>query len=356
MQFNKSSMAAPPTRNNSVMVHEDPDTPRPKVKLWLFVGVLFVIACLAIPAIGWTALRANNRQHRDPASIAAEERRFALPFTDLRLPHGVAVDAAGGVYVTDTHTNRVLKLAAGSTSPTVLPFANLDLGAGVVDNSTGGVAVDSAGNVYVVDTGHAQVLELAAGSSAQNVLPFRGLSFPKGLAVDGAGAVYVAEGSADRVVKLAHGAQDQTVLPPLGRGVLPSDVAVDTSGDVYVSVGKSCGRRTCSYLMRLAPGSNSWTQLESAGVEQYVAVDTAGAVYVITSGDTGRVMRRAPGSSDWTELPGAPALNDPQGLAVDTHGDVYVTDHTGYRSPAKLFGKWAITDDDSDGLVIKLHS
>jgi serine/threonine protein kinase, bacterial len=35
----------------------------------------------------------------------------ALPFTDLNIPQGVAVDTAGTVYVTDNGNARVLKLA-----------------------------------------------------------------------------------------------------------------------------------------------------------------------------------------------------------------------------------------------------
>jgi DNA-binding beta-propeller fold protein YncE len=36
-----------------------------------------------------------------------------LPFTGLNLPLGVAVDAAGNVYVTDDSNQRVVKLPAG---------------------------------------------------------------------------------------------------------------------------------------------------------------------------------------------------------------------------------------------------
>ena len=64
----------------------------------------------------------------------------------------MAVDAAGNVYVTDKDNNRVLKLAAGSTTPSVLPFT----GDGPQD-----VAVDAAGNVYV--TSGNQVVKLPAG-------------------------------------------------------------------------------------------------------------------------------------------------------------------------------------------------
>jgi serine/threonine-protein kinase len=66
----------------------------------------------------------------------------------------VAVDAAGTVYVADGGNGRVLKLAAGATTQTVLPLGGL--------NSPVGVAVDSAGNVYATDSGNNRVLKLPA--------------------------------------------------------------------------------------------------------------------------------------------------------------------------------------------------
>ena len=55
----------------------------------------------------------------------------------------MAVDAAGNLYVTDVGTSRVLKLAAGSTTPIVLPFTGL--------NSPRGWRWTAAGNLYVTD-------------------------------------------------------------------------------------------------------------------------------------------------------------------------------------------------------------
>ena len=56
----------------------------------------------------------------------------------------MAVDTTGDLYVTDCANDRVLKLAAGSATQTVLPFTGL--------NGPSGVAVDTAGNLYVTDT------------------------------------------------------------------------------------------------------------------------------------------------------------------------------------------------------------
>ena len=49
-----------------------------------------------------------------------------LPFTGLNWPNAVAVDAAGDLYVADDRNNRVVKLAAGSATQTVLPFTGLN--------------------------------------------------------------------------------------------------------------------------------------------------------------------------------------------------------------------------------------
>jgi DNA-binding beta-propeller fold protein YncE len=201
-----------------------------------------------------------------------------------------------------------------------------------------------------------QADHVKADRERQFALPFTNLRVPHGVAVDAAGNVYVADGRTNRVLKLAAGSNTQTVLPSMGRWVTPHNLAVDASGTVYASVDVSCGKHVCSYVMRLSPGSNTWTRLPSAGNEEYVAADTAGNVYVITLGDTGGVMRLAPGSSDWTQLPGAHRFVDPQGLAVDNHGNVYVTDHTGSRQPDSLFGIWPVGNDNAQGFVLKLST
>jgi serine/threonine-protein kinase len=88
-------------------------------------------------------------------SAAGSNTPTVLPFTGLFNPDDVAVDNAGDVYVTDHPNDRVVKLAASSNNQTVLPFTGLD--------HPVGVAVDSAGNVYIVDAGNHRVLKLAAG-------------------------------------------------------------------------------------------------------------------------------------------------------------------------------------------------
>jgi DNA-binding beta-propeller fold protein YncE len=80
--------------------------------------------------------------------------QVVLLFGDL-INHlsGVAVDAADNVYVLDSYYGQVLKLAAGASSPTVLPFTDLRQPT---------MAVNTAGDVYVLDDGNFRVLKLPA--------------------------------------------------------------------------------------------------------------------------------------------------------------------------------------------------
>jgi serine/threonine-protein kinase len=77
-----------------------------------------------------------------------------LPFTDLKEPNEVAVDATGNLYVVDPGDKRVLKLPAGSATQEVLPFTDL--------KEPNEVAVDAAGNLYVSDGSNDRVLKLPA--------------------------------------------------------------------------------------------------------------------------------------------------------------------------------------------------
>jgi serine/threonine protein kinase, bacterial len=122
-----------------------------------------------------------------------------LPFTGLKNPDGVAVDPAGNVFVTDTDNNRVLELAAGAASQTMLPFTGVSV--------PWGIAVDNAGTVYVTQHDANQVMKLVSGSNTPTVLPLTGLNTPLGVTVDGGtgngtGNVYVADRGNDRAVKL----------------------------------------------------------------------------------------------------------------------------------------------------------
>jgi DNA-binding beta-propeller fold protein YncE len=86
-------------------------------------------------------------------------------------------------------------------------------------------------------------------------------------------------------------------------------------------------------VLKLPAGSTTQVELPFTGLyaPQEVAVDTAGDVYVtdgVYNPDVGhsRVLKLPAGSSTQVELPPFTGLSNPAGVAVDTAGTVYVTE------------------------------
>jgi serine/threonine-protein kinase len=136
-----------------------------------------------------------------------------LPFTGLKNPAGVAVDAAGNVYVADRSTKQIVKLAAGANNSTVLPLPALERVDAVAVDTAGDIYVTDWHDqctapkgpcAFQVDTarlGDGRVLKLAAGSQTPTVLPLTGLDYSRGVTVDGRGNVFIVDGT-DRVIEL----------------------------------------------------------------------------------------------------------------------------------------------------------
>ena len=129
---------------------------RRQVKVAIITAIVVILAtsCGQHPAPNPAPSQTQTAQPVPPSG-ARPSAQTVLPFTGLRQPAGVVVDAAGDLYVTDSGNDRVVKLGAGSSTQTVLPFTGL--------GSPHGVAVDTAGNLYVVDSSNDRVLKLAAG-------------------------------------------------------------------------------------------------------------------------------------------------------------------------------------------------
>jgi serine/threonine protein kinase, bacterial len=272
------------------------------------VAVVVVAAAAVIVADRLSSNRGGTSATRSAQGYSSQ---IPLPFTDMRLATGVAVDAAGAAYVTDVGTDRVWRLDVGAETATQLPFRGL--------KNPRDVAVDAKGDVYVTDSSNDRVLRLPAGAPTAIPLPFSGLNDPRGVAVDPEGDVYVVDRGNDRVLYLAVGAPAAIPLPFTGLND-PRGVAIDSAGGVDVT---DTGNNR---VLQLAAGATVATPLPFTGVNdpQGVAVDAVGSVYVTDRGNAG-VLQLRPGATAAIPLPFT-GLNDPQGVAVDAAGDVYVTD------------------------------
>ncbi len=145
-----------------------------------------------------------------------------LQIAGLGLAQGIAEDGNANLYVADSGTGNVIQVPGGYGTPVVLA-------SGLTNPH--GVAVDAAGNVYV--SSDSQVSEYPAGGGT--AIPMgTGYSTPQSVAVDASGTVYVADTGNAQIVKVAPGGQSQSVLTVTGL-VAPHGIALDATGDVYVS-------------------------------------------------------------------------------------------------------------------------
>jgi sugar lactone lactonase YvrE len=170
-----------------------------------------------------------------PANFASASRVFGQPdfadfhqnggllgavsATTMNFPHGVAVDAAGTLYVADTGNNRVLifqnpwndnaaDIVLGQSS-----MSGAGAGSGLSQlRAPEGVFVDDSGAVWVADTGNNRVLKfttLSTGASAAFAIGSGGgasattLSGPRDVHVDGSGNLWVADTGFSRVLRYA---------------------------------------------------------------------------------------------------------------------------------------------------------
>ncbi|MDB5099523.1 MAG: repeat containing protein [Cyanobacteria bacterium RYN_339] len=147
----------------------------------------------------------------------------AATAAQLNLPYGAALDAAGAIYIADQANHKVRKIAAGGTISTLAgtgaPGATGDGGpatSALLTQPTA-VAVDAAGNVYVTDTGTNVLRKIAPGGTISAVAgtgtaggsgdggPAAAalLNSPTGLTVDAAGNLYISDYLTRKVRKLS---------------------------------------------------------------------------------------------------------------------------------------------------------
>jgi serine/threonine protein kinase, bacterial len=294
-------------------VVKPPSRKRTRLSRKAIGALIAAIAAVAIVVAGVVIVGRQSSNSGTTAVPAGQgySSQIALPFPEIRVSGGVAVDTAGTAYVTGIGTDRVMRLEVGATAATQLPISGL--------RNPRDVAVDGKGGVYVTDSSNDRVVWLPAGASAAATLPFTGLNDPRGVIVSPAGDVYVVDRGNDRVLFLAAGATTATTLPFTGLND-PRGVAVDAAGGVVVT---DTGNNR---VMQLAAGSTTAQVLPFTGVNDPhgVAVDSKGNVYVTDRGNAA-IVELPPGATAAFPLPFT-GLNDPQGVAVDGAGNVYVTD------------------------------
>jgi uncharacterized protein YjiK len=251
---------------------------------------------------------------------------------NLASPSAVAYDANGNLYLADAQNHVVREVSKAGTITTVAGTGvegfSGDNGAATsaqLDTPTG-VAVDKNGNIFIADSHNNRIREVSGGTITTVVgtgsAGFGGdngaataaaLWLPSAVAVDASGSLYIADTNNQRIRKVTGatistiaGNGEELYAGDGGAGTAasldsPTGVAVDASGKVYIADRHN-------QRVRVVDASGNISTLAGSG-----AVTFAGGF----SGDG---------------LSGiAATLAKPSGVSVDAAGNVYIADTNNQR-------------------------
>ncbi len=165
--------------------------------------------------------------------------------------------------------------------------------------------------------------------AAQSVVPTGSLSYPYRVAVDASGNVYISDTQHEQILKetLANGVYTESVVVPSSFGLAtPYGIAVDGSGNVYV-VDNGHHR-----IVEASPSGSSYTQTvvsttTTLSFPTGIAVDPSGDLYIADTGG-GKILVEKPSGGSYVETVLTYGSNFAQitGIAVDSSGNIYVSD------------------------------
>ena len=356
-------------------------------------------------------------------------------------PQRLTIDGSGNLWVADTGNNRVLEynnpLMTGNLAATTVigqpDFVSNQANQGAAETATSldypsGLALDGGGNLYVTDLYNCRVLRypapLANDAAAAQVWGTGGsfttstcstssptaLAYPSDVLVDGANNLYIADEGGHRVLEFQESAnppsnfsanialgQPNTSSAGCNDGGLnaktlcyPGGLALDTVGDLFVS--DSNNNRVLEYPATLTTNESASVELgqpdmahnsanELTGSSLYspqqIAIDasvTPHRMYVADSSNN-RILGWRNANSFANGAPadlviGQPDFNssscvaasatrfcNPQGVAVDPTGNLYISDYSYSRvlefsSPFASCGSFPCVYSGSANLAI----
>ena len=295
---------------------------------------------------------------------------------------GIALDAAGNIFIADFVGNRVRKVSAetGIISTVAGSGVRADTGDGgpATQAALGGpqaVAVDALGNLCIGTTQpYGRVRRVSAATGIITTVAGGGSEIADygpatsvrlggvfGMAIDAGGNLYIATPSpSKRVWKVSSvsgliftaaggGSGDDGDRPTAASLVFPRGVTVDAAGSLYIAdyddrrvrkVDAATGLITTLAGNRLGPFSGDGGPASMASLQQPtdVAVDPAGNLFVADTSNgrirrvdaaTGTISTVAGKGTIGSFVDGGPATATamrPSGVAVDRAGDLLVAD------------------------------
>ena len=312
---------------------------------------------------------------------------------ELNYPFGIFNDASNNVYIADSHNYMVRKAVHSSLLVNFFAGNGTYGYTGDGGDATSaelaynfGVTKDSNGTVYVADTYNCLIRKISSGTistiaglvvSGTPRCGYTGdggaatsaeLNFPYGLAADSKNNVYIADYSNDVVRKVSSGSSGTiTTIAGIG-GVAgysgdggpatnallyqPQALAIDPAGNVFIADTYNCRVREINaatgFISTVAgTGNCSFTGdglaiANGIAYPQGIAVDANDNLFI--ADDNNRVRWVSPNGIMTTiagtgsigyggdgGLATAALIYQPTGIALDTSGDILVSDYNNFR-------------------------
>jgi sugar lactone lactonase YvrE len=275
---------------------------------------------------------------------------------------GLAVDNSGNLFISDSGNQRIREVSGGTintivgsgTAASATTLGDGGIGQTARVNAPGCVAVDAGGNLYIADGGDSRIRKVSGGTINTIVGPSLGngvttpypvalLRTPRCVAVDAAGVnVYFTEGNSVQKLNQQTGvvtvvAGQASLLGNNTATVTVNGVATTTITGSGVIAGASGadgdGGPAANALLNgpvgIAIGSDNTIYIADTGNQLIRRIDGVTGIISTISGVVG-------GGSDDATVPSVTTgvvptrnsygqrLNSPQGVAVDSSGNVYI--------------------------------
>ena len=235
---------------------------------------------------------------------------------ELNGPIGLALDAAGDLYIGDT-SNNVVRMVNHATGVITTVAGNGNQGysgdgqaaASAQLNSPTYLVVGSSGDLFIADSGNNRVREVNHATGVITTVAGNGnggysgdgeaatsaqLNFPQGLAMDAAGNLFIADSSNNRIREVNHATGNITTVAGNGTGGesgdtgpattaelnYPTDVTVDPAGDLFIADTQNYSVREVNHATGVITQTSYMGGGQFGVVPEGVTADGSGNVYV----------------------------------------------------------------------------